>query len=157
MKRLRTARATFISFIIAGVILLLGCNPQPKNVSKEMTKANLKFMEAFNNGDAAAVAANYTDSAKVFPPNSDVIMGRKAIENFWKNVMTMGIKKVNLETVSAVSYGNHALEEGRYKLYIDGDTLIDQGKYIVSWKMENGQWKLDRDIWNTSNPLPTPK
>lgn len=154
MKRLKTTPSILTGFIMASVIFFSGCNPQPKNVSNEITKANLKFVQDFNKGDATALAANYTENAKVFPPNSDVIMGRKAIGNFWNNVMTMGIKKVKLETVSAVSYGNFALEEGRYKLFIHGDTLVDQGKYIVSWKMDNGQWKLDKDIWNTSNPQP---
>jgi hypothetical protein len=33
--------------------------------------------------------------------------------------------------------------------------MVDQGKYVVSWKKEEGVWKLDRDIWNTSSPAPT--
>ncbi|GAF78655.1 unnamed protein product, partial [marine sediment metagenome] len=52
------------------------------------------------------------------------------------------------------SYGNFAIEEGRYTLYAEGDQIADQGKYIVTWKKEDGQWKLHRDIWNTSNPAP---
>ena len=32
--------------------------------------ANRKFVEAFNRGDAAAVAALYVDDAKLLPPNS---------------------------------------------------------------------------------------
>ena len=28
---------------------------------------------------------------------------------------------------------------------------IDKGKYIVLWKMEDGKWKLHRDIFNSDN------
>ena len=29
---------------------------------------------------------------------------------------------------------------------------MDSGKFIVIWKQEGGQWKLHRDIWNSSMP-----
>ena len=32
--------------------------------------------------------------------------------------------------------------------------MLDEGKYIVIWKREAGQWKLHRDILNRSMPLP---
>ncbi len=111
-------------------------------------------MEAFNNGDANALSKNYTSNAKLFPSNSDIIEGQEAIEGFWNAVMSMGIKKALLETVTAESFGNVAIEEGRYKLYVEGGQVADQGKYIVTWKNEDGQWKLHQDIWNTSNPAP---
>ena len=152
MKNLKTINAGFI--ILIGSIFLFGCYPQPKDVADEIAEANLKFMEAFNKGDAAAVAMNYTSNAKLYPSNSDVIEGREAVEGFWNAVMNMGIKKAKLETVFAESYGDFALEEGRYTLYVEGDQIADHGKYIVSWKKVGGQWKLDLDIWNSSNPAP---
>ena len=153
MKKIKTKITGFIILLISS-IFLFGCYPQPKDVADEIAEANLKFMEAFNKGDAAALAMKYTSNAKLYPSNSDVIEGREAVEGFWNAVMNMGIKKAKLETVFAESYGNFALEEGRYTLYVEGDQIADQGKYIVSWKKEAGQWKLDRDIWNTSNPAP---
>ena len=111
-------------------------------------------METFNSGDANALAMKYTTNAKLYPSNSDVIEGQKAIEKFWKVAMNTGIKKALLETVTAESFGNIVIEEGRYKFYVEGDQLVDQGKYIVTWKKEDGQWKLHKDIWNTTNPAP---
>ena len=156
MKRFRT-RITGFLVLLTSSVFLLGCNPQPKNVTDDIANANLQFMEAFNQGDASALAMNYTLNAKLFPSNSDVIEGREAIEGFWKAVMGMGITKAELETVYAEGYGNSALEEGRYKLFVEGGQMVDQGKYVVGWKKEDGQWKLDRDIWNTNNPALTPR
>ncbi len=31
-------------------------------------------------------------------------------------------------------------------------TALDAGKFIVVWKQEAGQWKLHRDIFNSSMP-----
>jgi len=63
------------------------------------------------------------------------------------------INSLNLETTSADGFGNNAIEEGKYTLYADGDIIIDEGKYIVTWVKVDGKWLIDRDIWNSSNPV----
>ncbi|MEN8187294.1 MAG: DUF4440 domain-containing protein [Bacteroidota bacterium] len=152
----KTTITTILAFFLFVSLIFTSCTQTPIDVTGEISEANKGFMESFNKGDANALAMNYTTNAKLFPSNSDVIKGQKAIEGFWGGVMDMGIKKAHLETVTAESYGDFAIEEGRYKLYAEGDQMADQGKYIVTWKKEDGQWKLDRDIWNTSNPAPQP-
>jgi hypothetical protein len=93
-------------------------------------------------------------NAKLFPANSEVIEGQAAIEGFWGGAMKMGIKKAILETLTAEQVGNIAIEEGIYKLFVDGDIMVDQGKYLVTWQKEDGKWKMHRDIWNTIHPAP---
>lgn len=63
-----------------------------------------------------------------------------------------GIKGAKLESVEVESHGDTAIEVGRYTLDNGEGQMIDQGKYIVIWKQENGAWKLYRDIWNSSMP-----
>lgn len=144
----------YLTAFLLSSFLLIGCTKEPVDVTGEIVNANKAFIEAFDNGDAHALTMNYTKNAKLYPSNSDVIEGQEAIEGFWNTVMNMGIKKALLETVTAEKFGNIAIEEGRYKLFVEGDQIVDQGKYIVTWKKEDGQWKLQRDIWNTSNPAP---
>lgn len=153
----KTTFTNSLAFFFLVCLIFNSCTQGPIDVTSEITEANKGFMEAFNSGDANALAKNYTSNAKLYPSNSDVIEGQEAIEGFWNAVMNMGIKKALLETVTAESFGNIAIEEGRYKLYVEGDQIVDQGKYIVTWKKEDGQWKLQRDIWNTSNPAPQPR
>ena len=153
MKNKDTMTSSFTFFFLV-CLIFNSCTQAPIDVTSEITEANKGFMEAFNNGDANALSKNYTSNAKLYPSNSDVIEGQEAIEGFWNAVMTMGIKKALLKTVSAESFGDIAIEEGRYELYVEGDQIADHGKYIVAWKKEDGQWKLHQDIWNTSNPAP---
>jgi uncharacterized protein (TIGR02246 family) len=42
------------------------------------------FEELFDRGDAAAMAAFYTEDAEVMAPDSEVVRGRDAIEAFFK-------------------------------------------------------------------------
>ncbi len=152
MKNLKTLNKG-LTLILFTALILTGCQG-PVDVTDEITEANQLFMEAFNSGDAAKLAENYTSNAKLFPTNSDVIEGQEAIKNFWQGAIDMGIKKAVLETILATSFGNTANEEGRYTLYAENNVVADQGKYIVIWKKVSGQWKLHYDIWNTSNPAP---
>jgi ketosteroid isomerase-like protein len=151
MKRLHVFNIGIIAMIVA---LLLSCAPQSQDVTDQIKEANKSFVVAFNNGDAAAVAANYAGNAKLFPSNSDVVEGTEAIQNFWQGAMDMGVKEVFLTTIEATGCGNTAYEVGRYMLHAGDGTMIDQGKYIVIWKKIDGQWKLFNDIWNTNNPAP---
>ncbi len=112
------------------------------------------FTKTFANGDAAGMGALYTENGQLMPSNSDFVTGRKAIQGFWKGVMDMGIKAAKLETIDLEEHGNSAYEVGKYILSGPGGQVMDQGKYVVIWKKEGGEWKLHRDIWNTSMPAP---
>ena len=122
------------------------------DIREAIEAADREFMAAFNSGDAAGIAALYTENGQILPPNSDPISGKEGITGFWQGAMDMGLKTANLETVEVEGYGDRAMEIGNYKLFVDGGQMVDHGNYLVIWKQEDGQWRLYRDIWNTSMP-----
>ncbi len=122
------------------------------SIREDIEAADRQFEMAFNGGNAAGVAQLYTEDAQIFPPQSDVISGRPGIQAFWQAVMDMGVKTAKLETVEAVHEGDSAFEVGRYTLAGAAGQVLDQGKYIVIWHRHGAEWKLHRDIWNTSVP-----
>ncbi len=121
-------------------------------VRAEIETAYEGFVAAFTQGDAAALAGRYTTDAQLLPPNSDFVTGTDAIKAFWQGVFDMGIKGANLETVEVEAHGETATEIGKYTMFVEGGQVADAGKYVVTWKNEQGTWKLHRDIWNTSQP-----
>lgn len=123
-------------------------------VHDAIVAADETFMTTFSRGDAAGMAALYTESGQLLPPNSDFVIGKQALQGLFQSLMDKGIKAIKLETVEAEGYGDTAFEVGRYTLEGEGDQVLDQGKYIVIWKQEAGQWKLHRDIFNSSLPAP---
>jgi len=131
-----------------------GCNRAPSDVTDPIKEANKKMMEAFANGDTTTLFDFYTTDAKLFPANSGILDGKDAIGKFWNATRQMGVMKVNFETTTALKFGDLAIEEGNYSLFVPNDIMVDQGKYIVTWKKENGTWKVYRDIWNNSTPPP---
>jgi uncharacterized protein (TIGR02246 family) len=116
--------------------------------------ANEKFTTAFGQGDAAGLAALYTESGQILPPNGDFVTGKEAVQGFWQTLMDMGIKEAKLEIVEVEGHGDTAIEVSRFTLKDEGGQVLDKGKYIVIWKQHDGQWKLHRDIFNSSLPAP---
>ncbi len=123
------------------------------DIHAAIVAADETFVSTFNRGDAAGVAALYTENGQFLPPNSDVVTGKQAIQATFQGLMDMGIKTVKLETLEVEGYGDTASEVGRYTLEGEDGQVLDQGKFIVIWKQEAGQWKLHRDMINTSMPV----
>ncbi len=122
------------------------------DVRDAIVAADETFMTTFSRGDAAGIAALYTENGQFLPPNSDFVTGKQAIQATFQAFMDMGIKAIKLETIEVEGYGDTASEVGRYTLEGEGGQVLDQGKFIVIWKQEAGHWKLHRDIINTSMP-----
>ena len=116
--------------------------------------ANELFMAAVKRGDAAGLAALYTENGQVQPPNGDFVTGKQAVQTFWQAVMDMGVKEARLEIVELEGHGDTAIEISTFTLLGEGGQVLDRGKYMVIWKREDGQWKLHRDIFNSSMPAP---
>ena len=64
--------------------------------------------------------------------------------------MDMGIKTAKLTTMEITEAGENAIEVGEYELGGADGQVLDRGKYLVIWKKEKGNWRLAKDIWNTS-------
>lgn len=122
------------------------------DIQNTIAAANDKFMENFKSGDAASLAALYTEDGQVLPPNSDFVTGHEAIQAFWQALMDMGIREAKLEILEVESHGDTAIEVSKFTLLGEGKQMLNEGKYIVVWKQDQGQWKMHRDIFNTSMP-----
>ena len=115
-------------------------------------EANRRFMEAMERGDAASVAALYTEDAVVLPPDGPMVSGRSAIEEFWRGLMGAGARGVNLETLRLAGSGDMLHEVGRATITIQpeaGEMNNLVVKYVVVWEREpGGDLALAVDIWN---------
>ena len=123
-------------------------------VHDAIAAANEILMTTYSRGDAAGLTAVYTENGQMLVSNMDFVTGAQAIQTTFQAFMDMGIKAIKLETIEVEGYGDTASEVGKYTLEGEGGQVLDQGKYIVIWKQEAGQWKLHRDIFNTSMLAP---
>jgi uncharacterized protein (TIGR02246 family) len=112
-------------------------------------KLNDAWAAAFNKGDAAAIAAMYTDDATVLPQGGPMVKGATAIKDLWAGVIK-DFSDAKLTTVELHTMGEvMAYEIGTVTAKTKASPPQDvAGKYIVVWKRSGTTWKLAADIFN---------
>ena len=120
---------------------------------RDSIEATIKtLVESLNGGDAAGVAAHYTDDAAVLPPNAAKVEGREGIQVVWQGVIDADIRDVALTTEEVDAFGDLANEVGTISATApgeDGGRVPLFGKYVAVWKRGgDGTWRMHRDIWN---------
>jgi uncharacterized protein (TIGR02246 family) len=92
-------------FIKGGILMTLSAD-----IHATIAAANDQFMANYKSGDAAGMAALYTEDGQVLPPNGDFVTGYQAIKTFWQALMDMGIKEAKLEIVEVERQGERVIE-----------------------------------------------
>ncbi len=155
-------------FLLFSAPFLFACNQPASNTEATNTfnidsakaainTANKAFEEAVAKGDSAAAAATYAKDACLMQSGMPKICGTAGITSFFGGAKKMGVGGIKITTLDVTGGKELVAEEGNYELLgLDGKT-IDKGKYIVTWKQEDGKWKIARDISNTDMaPAPPP-
>ena len=136
------------------IVVIIGClsvgSPALAQNKVTIEKLNDAWTAAFNKGDAAAVAALYTEDAYVLPPGSAMVKGRAAIEAFWRQAAQQ-MTDAKLTTLDVLPLGRSAAREiGTVTLKTKSQPPQEVvGKYAVVWRKVGRDWKLATDIWNT--------
>jgi len=136
------------------IVMIISClslgSPAFAQNKATIEKLNDVWTAAFNKGDAAAVAALYTEDAYVLPPGSGIVKGRAAIEAFWRQAAQQ-MSDAKLTTVDILPLGRSAAREiGTVTLKTKSQPPQEVvGKYVVVWRKVGRDWKLATDIWNT--------
>ncbi len=131
----------------AAAIVFVALPAMAQSVKTSIDQANQTFSAAFAKGDAASLAALYTEQATILPPGAPMMKGRKNIEAFWKEAMTT-LKNLKLKAVDVESLGTTTAREiGTFTADAGPQQVV--GKYVVIWKKSGKSWHLATDIWNT--------
>ncbi len=131
----------------AAAIVFVALPAMAQSVKTSIDQANQTFSAAFAKGDAASLAALYTEQATILPPGAPMMKGRKNIEAFWKEAMTT-LKNLKLKAVDVESFGTTTAREiGTFTADAGSQQVV--GKYVVIWKKSGKSWHLSTDIWNT--------
>ena len=168
---MRRVSIIFLAIIFAGILTsscdnnITSTNAKKEGVStfditemkKIIIKKNSEFTKAHITRDTTFLNNIFTQDAKVFPPNSDVVNGRAAIGVLNSEWVNYGIEEFTEETTGFYGNEDYLFDEGTYFLRYGKNNIIDEGKYINIWKKEDGEWKIFRNIWNTNLPITTSK
>src|SRR3954454_18687918 len=120
--------------------------PDLQQLRVGMQSTNERFnTEVFGKRNFDALEEIYTANARILPPGGEIMSGRKAIKEFWSNlIQSVNAKSAVLTSIDVMPAGDGAVEIGLANLIIEPEENkpTEMGvKYVVYWKQENGHWR----------------
>jgi uncharacterized protein (TIGR02246 family) len=119
----------------------------------DIEAVTVRFSQAAEKGDAAAMAALFTPDARVIPPGGPTLTGQ-GIQELWQSFLDGGVTGIAVKPVSLEELGDAAIEIGEYEIHA-GPDVMDNGTYLtVHRPQSDGSWLMGVDIWNSDRPAP---
>jgi len=154
------------AFSLALLLTVVGCHHGPPPEHKKDVAADMKavdalrsqFAAAYSSGNAAAVAALYTDDGIAMLPNHPAVEGRQAIQTMLEGYFKENSAKIVHTPLETRVLGDWGYERGKAAVTVtpkSGKPVEESIKYLVILKRQpDGSWKVSRDIDNSNNPPP---
>jgi uncharacterized protein (TIGR02246 family) len=144
----RIAAATLLVLAAADAVAVPSGDP---NLDRAIAKANSDYVDAMKTGDAAAIAAPYTDDAVFVGIDGACTRGRAEIEKMYRaRFERSGLaKSTRIDSRRLVVDGNLAYESGYGEIgrLREGRLVVDGGRFLTVWQRQpDGEWKILRNI-----------
>jgi ketosteroid isomerase-like protein len=120
------------------------------------------FHEALRLNDAEALFAYVADDVLLMPPGEAAVRGKKAMRDWYSGFLSQcHTSSLTLSDREVFVSDEWAVELGTYEWGLapaaGGDHVLDRGNYMQVWKSQSdGQWRFEREIWNSSAPASAP-
>lgn len=112
-----------------------------------------QYETRFNQGDAAAVAALYSEDVVYYDPMGRVHRGRQAVERYYQQSLAAGFSDMTIEKIEIEVLGDTAYDVARYTIADPrGEPLT--GYHLAILAKEDGEWVVQRTLVNTRMPGP---
>lgn len=120
----------------------------------QIETAGEAYVIALNKGDSIGLANCYTSDAKFMQPNAKTVEGRANIQKLFSQWMKGGMPKFSMKTVGIWGNQENMFAEEEWTFSDKNGKILDSGKALEIFKMEDGKWKLYRDCYNSDMPCP---
>lgn len=154
--------------LVTFILVTVSCKKAEETVSAEVKPtfdlasaktaietAGQTFVMAMNKGDSITLANCYTTDAKMMGPNEKSVVGRPAIQKVFSSWIKAGMPIFTMKTIEI--WGNEEMMAAEEEwTFSDKDgKILDSGKSIEIFKMEDGKWRMFRDCYNSDLPCPS--
>ena len=124
---------------------------------ERIDKTHLAWLDAMKANDSEALGRIVTDDVVLMPPNEQPLAGRVSIVQWFDDVVrkarTSDVQTPDREVIVAGDYG---IERGSYVWTINppNDSPLElRGNFLAIYhRQADGEWKVTRNIWNSTLP-----
>ena len=111
------------------------------------------WTQAYNSGDAAALAALYEEDARSLPPGGPPVAGRAPIEAYWREDLGGGGVMTTLTPTDIVADGTLLHVEGDYRAEAKDGAELARCQYQQLWTQDGARWLVQREMWRIDPAL----
>lgn len=160
------------ALVLLAALATIGCQPAETGKMQETTvdtaavmssldSLRQAFLDAYNAGDTAAVAALFTEDAVRLPPDAPPVRGADAVAANFAQAWAQGAHLDDLSPLETnLASADWAFEHGTYQVTVtpegadEGRTM--EGSYLVVLHRTADGWKLARDAATYDSVPPAP-
>ena len=152
---------------LLSLLCLMGCFQQRDAVHSDnedvaaIAAVSKERADAFNQGNAAAIAAHFAEDALLMAPDKPTLKGKAAVQSYYQQIFDEyeTALKSNYDEVKVS--GDLAYGRGFAEVLLTpkrgGQTVKSTAKYINIMKRQtDGTWITTHDIWNANEPPARP-
>lgn len=120
-------------------------------VRAEIEAAEKKWVGAFNRHEPEALVDLYLPDAQSFQPDIGILKGKEAIRKHFQEMAKQEKELTQtVQTLDVYPQGELATETGTWQVKNPDASMTDEGTYWMVWQKQGGDWKVLREIWNSS-------
>lgn len=137
-------RLALIAFAVLLTGALQAAEEAPSPDEEAIQDAAVKFVDAYNTKDAAAITALFDAGARLEEADGTVVVGEEAIQEAFTAAFAaeptaeIGLDMESLKLITP----DIAIEQGATAFYPDGETLTSRGSYLVVHQKKEGVWRM---------------
>ncbi|MCY3016906.1 MAG: SgcJ/EcaC family oxidoreductase [Planctomycetota bacterium] len=139
-------------------VAVIEAPPAPPELVEAVQKAELATIEAFNKGDAAALAALFAEKGELVDENGNVFAGREQITGLFKAFFERFPKaQLQMEVTGVRTVGDSlAIEEGVRLITVPDSDVAAQVRYAAVRDKVGDSWPIASYSEFADDPAPTP-
>lgn len=140
-----------VGFLTVVPAKLLAHHSGDPKLDRAVEKANSEFIVAMKTGDAATIAAPYTEDASFITIDGACVKGRTEIEKMYRDRFARAglAQSTKITSKKLVVDSDLAYESGYGEIGVlkDGKLSINGGRFLTVWQRQsNGDWKILRNV-----------
>ena len=113
-----------------------------------------EFEKAYNAKDSVGLANCYATDGKFMNPNGKAVEGKAAIQKTFGMWFKGDTSTIKLNLVDLWGNETNLTTENAWTISDKDGKVLDEGKALEVYKMEDGKWKIYRDCYNSNMPAP---
>lgn len=99
-------------------------------------------------GNVQPIVDAYGRDFKCYVPNGGMLDNKQIVAAAWQQAVNDGLRQVKIEALEVISEGPLGYETGTYAILNEQGAATENGHYLLVWRLESGEWKWHRHIWN---------